>query len=68
MENTILYYIYFIASMSEEIWPNFDWFDPILACFEAQIFLQTLAVETDRKLFQHNILPNISTEYSAETE
>ena len=25
-------------------------------------------VETDRKLFRHNILPNISTEYSAETE
>ena len=25
-------------------------------------------LETDRKLFRHNILPNISTEYSAETE
>ena len=27
-----------------------------------------LQVESDRKLFRHNILPNISTEYSAETE
>ena len=43
MENTILYYIYFIAFMSEEIWPNLDQFDPIFACFEAQSFLQTQA-------------------------
>ena len=30
--------------------------------------LTWILIETDRKLFRHNILPNISTEYSAETE